>query len=470
MADSRTEAFHLFKQTKSFFQIKVVLFFTIILLSYTGLKFSLNSTYTVAQFYACWLLAIAVIFWITEIIPPFATALFIIGFEVFTLGNPFLLEHPKNANLFINTLSNPIIWLLLGGYFLAAGMQKVRLDKLIFRQTVAISGSKPEFIILGLMSTTMLISMFMSNTAATAMMLATVMPFLKTLDKDAPFIKATLLGLPAAAAFGGMGTILGTPPNAIAMGILKEQNIDLNFLQWMLYAVVPMLLLTGITWFLLIKKFTPKITSVDLAMVTENKQEVYNKADRMLVQITIIITLLFWFTTSYHGLNAASVALIPIVVFTAKGIIGSEEFNKMSWDTLFLVAGGLSLGHAIIETGLLTKWVDAINFDGLNWLWLAFVAGLFTVLFSNIMSNTATATLLMPIAVAIDAAHAEGIAIAIALCASCALFLPISTPPNALVFSTGFLQQKEFRFLGITIGILGPIIIALWLLVLQLLF
>ena len=153
-------------------------------------------------------------------------------------------------------------------------------------------------------------------------------------------------------------------------------------------------------------------------------------------------------------------------------ILDADDMRKLPWDTLMLVAGGLSLGIAVQQQGLTDYFISFINLESLNYYVLLFVFAIISVVFSNFMSNTATTTIMVPLALSVTAAlpgiSDEIIPLIIALTASCALLLPVSTPPNAIAFSTGKLQQSDFRFGGILIGFLGPIIVISWILLLQL--
>jgi sodium-dependent dicarboxylate transporter 2/3/5 len=172
-----------------------------------------------------------------------------------------------------------------------------------------------------------------------------------------------------------------------------------------------------------------------------------------------LLTLVLWLTGNIHGIPASAVSLLPIMTLTMFSIITGDDVRKLPWDTLMLVAGGLSLGLAIQETGLAAYYVNLLNDYDLNFYMLVVVFSLLTVLLSNFMSNTATTTILIPIAIILVSTNIAVLPIVIALSASTALFLPISTPPNAIAFSTGRLSQKDFRFGGIVAGLIGPLII-----------
>ncbi|MEX0291286.1 MAG: DASS family sodium-coupled anion symporter, partial [Flavobacteriaceae bacterium] len=336
----------------------------------------------------------------------------------------------------------------------------------VFKLAVTRFGTSPKFILLGLMLTTALFSMIMSNTATSAMMIASVIPFINTLDKDSPFSKAILVGIASAASFGGMGTLIGSPPNAIAVEALNNHGIAIGFLEWMMVGFPLALLLTILFWFLLTKKYIPRKKNMRIQLEDDVEVETAsaNKFQRIKKKVVVgvlALTLLLWLTEKVHGIPASVVSLLPIILLTMTGIINGEDVRKLPWDTLMLVAGGLALGLAIKETGLADLYVSKIQQFNLNFYALVLVFAFLTVIMSNIMSNTASATILIPISIILTFDNPIVLPLVIGLCASTALFLPISTPPNAIAFSTGKLEQKDFRFGGLASGLLGPLIITL---------
>jgi sodium-dependent dicarboxylate transporter 2/3/5 len=418
---------------------------------------------------------LAIGFWVTEAIPPFAVGIFIVGFLIFLVGgseanipdSPDYLDVKKLTN----TWSNSVIWLLLGGFFLASAMKKTGLDKNLFYLTVHLFGSKPRNLLFGIMIATALASMIMSNTATTAMMLASIMPLILKLGKDAPFSKALLLGIPAAASLGGMGTIIGSPPNIIAADAVNHLidnsgfEFHVGFLEWMYFGFPIAIILVIVFWGFLQKVYTAKVETLDLSFVTKSKTDNLDLGTTIKRKITVIVmitTILLWLTGSIHGIPPAVVSGIPIVIFTMVSIVNGDDVRKLPWDTLMLVAGGLSLGMAIQQSGLTIHFVDMFNQIGLYGLLLVVLFSLFTIIMSNFMSNTATVTILLPIISIIPSGNPILIAIVIGLSASCALLFPVSTPPNAIAFGTGFVKQIDFRRGGLMIAVIGPIVIISW--------
>ena len=468
MADSRTASKRFMYKIQQVVDIqRKIIYFLLSIISAFGFTYLLvNPALDKAQIYVLFLLFLAIGLWITEAVPPFTVGLLIFGFLVFALGGYYHEIDPENSakyvQKYVQTWSNSVIWLMLGGFFMAEAMQKVGLDRTIFKITILKFGSKPRFVLLGIMLVTAIFSMIMSNTATTAMMIAAVLPFINTLDKEAPFSKALLIGIPAAASLGGMGTIIGSPPNAIAVEALNSHGISFGFLEWMMVAFPIAIILVVLFWIFLINKYVPKVSTIDLGFLKEedeNKNSKIFMLKRKFVLAVLLLTLTFWLTGNIHGIPASAVSLLPIILLTMFGIVSGDDVRKLPWDTLMLVAGGLSLGLAIKETGLAQYYVSLLSDYNLNFYVLVIVFSLLTVVLSNFMSNTATATILIPIAIILVSSNQVVLPLVIGLSASAALFLPISTPPNAIAFSTGRLKQKDFRFGGIVAGIVGPIII-----------
>jgi len=453
-----------------------IIYFLISIIIAFSLTYWLNTPeIDTAQLYVLFLLFLSIGLWVSEAVPPFAVGLLIFGFLVFALGGYYAEIDPENAaksvTKYVETWSNSVIWLMLGGFVMAEAMQKVGLDKTLFEMTISKFGSKPRNVLLGIMLVTAIFSMIMSNTATTAMMIAAVIPFINTLDKGAPFSKALLVGIPAAASLGGMGTIIGSPPNAIAVDAMSNHGVQFGFLEWMTIGFPVAIILVLIMWVFLINRYVPKVSTIDLGFLKQTDSSPrYSKLfsiKRKIVSSVLLLTLALWLTGNLHGIPASAVSLLPIMLLTLLGIVSGNDVRKLPWDTLMLVAGGLSLGLAIQETGLAEHYVKLLNNYDLNLYALMIVFSLLTIILSNFMSNTATTTILIPIAIILVSSNQVILPLVIGLSASAALFLPISTPPNAIAFSTGKLEQKDFRFGGIVAGIIGPVVIILMVLLMN---
>jgi sodium-dependent dicarboxylate transporter 2/3/5 len=188
------------------------------------------------------------------------------------------------------------------------------------------------------------------------------------------------------------------------------------------------------------------------------------KNQRRIVVFILVVTVGLWMTSSLHHLTVSSVAAVPLVFLTMTGILNAKDVRKIPWDTLLLIAGGLSLGLALQDTKLLEHFANHIMGSSSKSFTTFLVLAYVTMLFGNFMSHTAAATILIPLGVYLMPGHAEQIAVVIGLAASTALLLPVSTPPNAIAYSTGMIKQKEFLPGGLLIGLLGPLLIVLFVL------
>ena len=405
------------------------------------------------------LTVLAVGLWITEAIPPFAVGIFIIGYLVFTLGSDYFLETPMPIDGYVGAWTSDVIWLLMGGFFLAEGMKRVELDRTLFRFTVRRFGTKPKRLLYGLMMMTAVASMFMSNTATAAMMIGSIMPLVTKLGKENPLTRALLIGIPAAASVGGIGTIIGSTPNAIAVGALETIGVKITFLSWMVFGIPLALFLVWSFWKYLSSKNIADDVDLDLSFLDEEPEHLVPVKEKWIVIITLFFTVLLWSTESLHGIPLAATSAVPIVVLTLTSIISAEQVRGLPWDTLMLVAGGLALGLAIVDVGLADKFITMLNsFNFPLWL-LAIIFGYLTLGMSNVMSNTAAAAILIPITLGLTGIYQVSVPLIIALSASCALFLPVSTPPNAIAYSTNLVDQKDFRIGGIYFAGIAPIFI-----------
>jgi sodium-dependent dicarboxylate transporter 2/3/5 len=311
--------------------------------------------------------------------------------------------------------------------------------------------------------------MFISNTSTTVLMIGAVLPLVRQLGRDEPFAKALLVAIPLSASVGGMGTIIGSPPNAIAVGVAAEHGIEIDFVQWMAVGVPGAIFLTFVAWLIVQKLFPASIEQIKLEADSAKEPEMPGLRERLIVGFLSLFTVLLWLTTPLHGIHVAAISLIPIVGLTMTQVMGAAHVRGLPWDTLMLVAGGLSLGAAVTDTGLaerLASWLaflTTLNLDVLVYAALALV----TVVLSNFMSNTATVSLVLPVSVALMPGRELEMCLILGLSASCALLLPVSTPPNAVAFATGEIRTKDLRPGGILIGLLGPAVVIAWVLLIS---
>lgn len=415
--------------------------------------------------YMTGIFVLAAFLWVTEALPLFATALLVVGLEIILLANPggwsglgFEGIPSPDYRIFLAPAADPIIILFFGGFLLARAAVKTGVDQALAGVILRLFRGRPRLVLLGLMLVTAMFSMFMSNTATTAMMITLVLPMLAQLPEGDRFRKALVLAIPFAANIGGMGTPISSPPNAVAVGFLTSAGYQISFLDWMLVAVPLAAVLLLVAWLLLWKFFRPGAADFHLE---SSAHKIDGRGLYVLVVLTATVGL--WLTDQVHGLPSAVVALLPAVAFTATGLLDRRDVNSLEWNILILIAGGVALGVGMQQTGLDQALVAAVPVGG-GLLLGALV--LTTLLLSTFMSNTAAANLLLPIGISFAAATgaaagpgAVQLGFSIALAASVSMALPVSTPPNAIAYATGEITGRDFALAGIIIGLLAALLI-----------
>ena len=430
-----------------------------------GMVFLLGQPeFTDSQRYVIFLLFFSISLWITEAIPAFAVSLFIIAFLVFAMGNAHFNSAPEKIDVYVNTFSSSVIWLMIGGFFLSLAMKKTQLDERFLHFAVRISGTDPTRLLFGLMMTTMMTSMIMSSSAATAMVISAITPLITSLGRKSGITKALLLGIPLAAIVGGMGTIIGTPANAIAVGELDNKGIGVSFLDWMVFAVPVAVTLTVASYFLLRMLYLKQGVQIHSELIQSKPPEMSPKMirNRRIVVVVLIVTILLWLTGSRLGITVASVTAIPLVFLTLTGIVSARDVRTLPWETLFLVAGGLSLGVALQKTGLLSVYTARVSNLGLSPVIFLIVFAYAAMVIANFMSASAIVTILIPLLFSMLPGMQKEAAIILALVTSMGAFLPVSDIPNSIAYSTGYLDQKDFLKSGLLVGLAGPLLIILW--------
>ncbi len=409
---------------------------------------------------------LAALLWTTEALPLFATAILVMGMEVLLLANPgewaglgFESGVSPDYRTFLAPLADPIIVLFLGGFLMAQAAIKEGVDNALAGVILRFFKGRPRSVMAGLMLVTALFSMFMSNTATTAMMITLVVPMLAQMPEDEPIRKGLVLSIPFAANIGGMGTPIASPPNAVAVGFLHNAGYEVSFLSWMLIAVPLMLVLLVFTWYLLWRLFKTQTSGLHLEPVAT---KIGGRG--WFVIVVMLTTIGLWLTDQLHGLPTPVVALVPAIAFTSTGLLGRRDYNSLEWHILTLIAGGIALGAGMRATGLDEILVRAIPMQGHFALGAMVVA---TLLFSTFMSNTAASNLLLPIGISLAAAMASAadspgvyqLGICIALSASVAMALPVSTPPNAIAYAQGEVSTRDMAVAGSVIGFVATLLI-----------
>ncbi|MEM6328855.1 MAG: DASS family sodium-coupled anion symporter [Planctomycetota bacterium] len=411
-------------------------------------------------------LVFCALMWVSEAIPAFATSLLAIGLLIALLGRPggVFATGETDWQVFIQPWGSPLIWLFFGGFCLATGAGRTGLDRWMARRAMALFGTAPALVLLGAMLITSVLSMFVSNTATATLMVAVLGPLVAVRGGDDRLPKALLLGVAFAANIGGMGTIIGTPPNAIAAGALSAAGTPIDFARWMVIGAPPAFALLALSWGYLIAAYLGRAAFRPLGAFSLGDEP--SAAAPLLRQAVVVgtftTTVVLWMTSPLSGLPTTVVSFVPICVLTATGILTADDMRRLPWDILLLIAGGLSLGVAVDRTGLADWVVGRLPTGGVSpWL-LVLGFGYLTMALSNLISNTATANIVLPLATAALASTDARLAAPIALCASLAMCLPISTPPNAIVYSTRVLGSRDLLAGGLLLGLLGPVVVMAW--------
>lgn len=402
----------------------------------------------------------AAILWVLEPFPLYVTSFIIVIMEVILLareGGPLNMSG-KQYTVFLAPFFDSVVVLFLGGFVMAKAVNRYGLDERISRSIMARVGTRPTVFLLGMMVTTAFLSMWISNTATTALMVTVAIPIIKSFPEDEMFRKALILGIPFSANIGGIGTPIGTPPNAIAMGILNQMEMDISFIDWMLRGIPVVIILTAVCWFVLCRIFP---AGVDRITVDGEEQEPMDRKSKFILAVFLVVVAL-WLTQSFHGIPSSIVALIPFVVFFGLRLLDGDDLNELGWGILFIIGGGMSLGIAMRESGLSSWIVGLIPFSGMQILLILFIFALAAALMTTFISNSATANLLIPIVVGVPAVAPETSAVVVALAASAAMILPISTPPNAIAYGSGLVKVKTMIKGGSIITAISIIIVVMF--------
>ncbi len=430
-------------------------------------------TATIAVMMAVW--------WMSEAIPLAATALLpLVLFPVFNVAEVGDAAKPY---------ANPIIFLFMGGFMLAVAMQRWNLHRRIALKTVLLVGTRPRQLIGGFMIATGFMSMWVSNTATAVMMLPIGMSVLALTarmseDKAVPpkFGVALMLGIAYSASIGSLGTIIGTPPNALMVGYLQQaHDIHVGFGQWMLVGVPMSALFMFLAWYLLtFVMFKPEIT--ELPGGREMISDEYRKLGPMgrgetLVLIVFILAAAAWITVPlvWEDTNiedaviamcvALALFIVPASLTKGSPLLDWGSAKELPWDILLLFGGGLALSAQFTATGL-SQWVGE-QVGGLGFLpivVLVAIVALIVLVLTELTSNTATAAAFLPLigGVAVGLGLDPMILVVpVAIAATCAFMLPVATPPNAIAFSSGYVEISNMLKAGVWLNLISLVLTTL---------
>lgn len=432
------------------------------------------------------LAALMATWWITEAIPIPATALLPI------VMLPLLgVMAPGEVTA---SYGNHLIFLFMGGFFIAVTIQRWNLHRRIALHTIRLIGTTPRLIVLGFMLATAFLSMWISNTAATMLMFTiglAVIGHAATLVGERGldvgpghfrFATALMLGIAYAASIGGVATLIGTPPNAVFAGVIEQQyGYRITFLDWMLFALPLSVVMLGLVWWLLTGMiFHSETTELPggRELITRELGELgpmsHQEKSVLAVFVTVALAWIFHGLIDLPGLgmiNDSTIAIAgAVLLFLIPADLKKGEFLldwrtavTIPWDIIILFGGGFALANAFAASGL-TTWLagELTLLQGIGLIGIVFAVVLLVIFLTEITSNTATATLFLPLmgalALAVDL-HPLALMAAAALAASFAFMLPVATPPNAIVFGSRYVTIGQMAKAGFLLNIIGSVLI-----------
>ncbi len=438
-----------------------------------GLSIEAWRVVSMALWMACW--------WATEAIPVPATSLIPVIF--------LPLAGITTAREATTPYSSPVIYLLMGGFIIAMAMQRWHLHRRIALMILAKFGSKPEALILGFMIATALLSMWVSNTATTLMMVPIAMSVAESLSPDGkirnPFTIGLLLAIAYSASIGGLGTVVGTPPNALLVAYLSENlGVEIGFAQWMGLGVPVVAVLIPSCWLLLTKvvyKEMPVNNSLGGEIIQQELADMgpISVPEKRTALMFLFVAGLWVFrplldnVPFLSGLNDSSIAIFGAVAmfFTPSGVKeNGREFLlnwdwavKIPWGVILLFGGGLSLASAVSSSGLAAYLGDSLVVLTTFHLFILMLAMVALIIFlTELTSNTATTAALLPVLGAIATkGNLDPILLAgpAAMAASCAFMLPVATAPNAVIFSGGQVSIPDMVGAGFKLNLIAIFLI-----------
>ena len=451
----------------------VVVFITLLLWNLPSSSFGIEGLNIVQQRVIA-IFAFATLMWVMEVVSSWATSVAIIGLMLLFCSDSGVkwMCDPESVGQLLSyksvmaTFADPVIMLFIGGFILAIAATKTGLDAQLAKVLLKPFGEKSDNVLLGFILITGLFSMFVSNTATAAMMLTFLTPVFRQLPPEGKGRIALALSIPLAANLGGMGTPIGTPPNTIALKYLNDPeglNMRLGFGEWMMFMMPLVIVLLLLGWWILRKLFPFSQKTIHLEIEGGMKQGSHTK----IVIVTFFLTVALWLLDAVTGINSYTVALLPFMVFALTGVITKRDLEQINWSVIWMVAGGFALGYGLNASGLAANAVKSIPFGDFSPLLILLLSGAICYVLSNFISNSATAALLMPILAVVctamgDKLDAIGgtptILIGVAVAASSAMVLPISTPPNALAYATNLVQQKDMSRMGLIMGVISMVL------------
>jgi sodium-dependent dicarboxylate transporter 2/3/5 len=422
------------------------------------------------------LAALMILLWITEWIPIYLTALFPI-----LLGAPLgLLTSKELAGCY----GDANIFLFFGGFVLALGLEKWGVHEQIARRIIKIVGDQKSKILLGFILSTGLISMWISNTATALMMLPMAVAVIEAMPvshRESRFSALLMLSVAYAANIGGVGTLIGSPPNTQMASILAENfHIQVSFLDWMkigLPLAITLLLIMYLLFHYLLGSERKDVHDLHFHTLP------WSKPQKRVLWIFSMVAILWifrepivaWTGFPYRDENAAILGALALFLLPngddKQTLLKWSDTEKLPWGILLLFGGGLAMAAILEKNGILKSLSAYFNFaDGLNPIILIFILTALAIFISEVLSNLAMVTVFIPI-VGVFAEQTQTplfpLAMALTLGASLAFMMPVGTPPNAIVFGSGYLKIKQMVRIGFILNIISLLLIGLFIVLLQ---
>lgn len=395
--------------------------------------------------------SLCLVLWLTEAVPAFVPSLLLLALiPMFLDGTAYRLSSV------MKWMADPVLLLFLGGLSLGVAAQRYGIDAAITGLAIRWSGGHRIRLLALVMLTTATLSMWMSNTAAAAMMIAALRPLFVTSASEKNMRVVLLLAIAIAANLGGMATPIGSPPNALAVATLTgEQHVTL--LGWMMFGLPLMLVLLIVAFVLLLSLH--RIGSGPYLSVQSTSTDGIKGVGAWMVVLVFSSMVLAWLSEPLHGLSVSMVAVCGTVVLFGSGLLSPKDLQRIDWSTLMLIAGGLGLGQLLQESGAIAALTSSIDWSSMSGsVRIAFLIFLASMM-SAVMSNTATATMLIPLAYAIDPSPSTPILMALGT--SLGMPFVISTPPNALVYGEGGIHMRDLLWPGLIIMLGGCLLLSL---------
>ena len=470
MAENISNALSNHIDKKKVWQLLAIIVVTTIVWNLPSNVFGIDGL-TIVQQRVIAIFVFAILSWLTECIPAWATSLALTAIMCVTVSkNAFGVFKGDNVGKLLDSteimasFADPIIMLFLAGFIIAIAASKSGLDTLLARNLIRPFGKKSENVLLGFLLITGLFSMFISNTATAALMLTFLAPVFAALPANGKCRIALTLSIPVAANLGGLGTPIGTPPNLIALKYLNDPaglNMNIGFAQWALLMMPTVIILLIISWKVILHYYPFTQKTIELKI-----DGAVHRGWRMrVVMATFTLTILLWvIPKEITGIDTNTVSMIPMGIFAITGVITAKDLQKIDWSVIWMVAGGFAIGLGMDSSGLADAAIESIPFGSWSPMLIMLISGLICYLLSNFISNTATAALLVPILAVVcrgmgnklDGIGGTSIVlVGIAIAASCAMCLPISTPPNAIAYSTGLVKQNQMLKVGLSCGLIS---------------